>query len=237
VLVNTAPATQPKPLLARQELDYEKLYQDIERWEGVVLHMYLDNAKIPKVTVGTGNMLPNIAAAQALPFMNTATNKVATAEEVANAFTTVSGMKHNMRAKNYKINPSIEIPQAKAKELAMTRLKGEFIPKLRSHFKDFDKYPVPAREALIDMVYNMGIGEATVRDAKGNVVKKGKGLLMFGTLHKDCNAGDWHAAATACKRANPDNNPHTTERNDWTRDLFEKAERITPHGKQIGAPH
>lgn len=203
------------------ELDYDKLYNDIERWEGVVRHMYLDTHKPPLVTVGTGNMLPDVAAAQALPFINAETGKEATKEEIAHAFQTVAAMKGSMRAAKYKLKPSIEITADYAKEMALKRLKSEFIPGIRRFLPGFDKYPAPAQQALVDMAYNIGIGrDEKIVDGKK---QKAKGLHAFTHLKTAAEAGDWAAAAKACHSSS------SVQRNAWRVQLFEEAGVLAKH--------
>jgi GH24 family phage-related lysozyme (muramidase) len=224
-----AHADVPNP--ANQSLNFEDLYNDVERWEGVVKFMYLDNAEPPKVTVGAGNMLPDVKSAQALPFVNTATNRPATAAEIESAFKKVKAMKGAMRAPKYKQTPSIEITKAYAKGLVVQRLKGEFLPKLRGYLRGFDKYPLPARRALIDMIYNMGLGR--VKDEK----HKARGLMSFGSLKTACDNRDWAAEALHSQRPNKKNNPHTAARNAWTKALFESADSLAHRYAPGGADH
>jgi GH24 family phage-related lysozyme (muramidase) len=213
-------ATRSSPARTN-EIDYDKLYKDIQRWEGVVRHMYLDTHKPPLVTVGTGNMLPDAAAAQALPFINAETGKDATPQEIANAFTQVAAMKGSMKAKKYKLKPSIEITEDYAKEMALSRLKSEFIPGIRQFFTGFDTYPAPAQRALIDMAYNIGVG----RDAK--VVKgkkqKASGLHAFSHLKAAAESNDWAAAAAACHSSS------SVKRNAWRVQLFQDADALAKH--------
>lgn len=121
-------------LYPTEGLNYDDLYGDIQRWEGVVRYMYLDTARPARVTVGTGNMLPNIAAAQSLPFVNTGTRQAATKAEIAAAFNAVAAMQGGLKATHYKQHPTICITEEKAKELALDRLKHEFVPGLRRLF-------------------------------------------------------------------------------------------------------
>src|ERR1700690_255901 len=99
---------QPSPLLLHGHvfgwpLDNDRLYRNIKRWEGVVGHMYLDSPKPPLVTVGAGNMLASVSAAQALPFVNAKTGRPATKEEVAHAFQKVTEMSGAHPASRYQI--------------------------------------------------------------------------------------------------------------------------------------
>jgi hypothetical protein len=213
-----AQASARRHAAAAADLDFDKLYQDIQRWEGVILHMYLDTHDPPLVTVGTGNMLPTVAAAQALPFVNASTHKPATKEEIAAAYHAIAAMKGGMPARRYRRTPSIELTTQKSKELAISRLTSEFIPGIRKMLPGFDSYPLPAREALIDIAYNAGVGDdARVVHGKRH---KASGLHAFRHLREAVTAGDWLAAAGACHRSSS-----RPDRNAWTRALFEEAAR------------
>lgn len=209
-----------------EALSPELVYKDLKDQEGVVLFMYLDTAKPPKVTVGVGNMLPNVAAAQALPFINVATKARATPDEIERTFKKVAAMEGSHPAATYKQHPSIEITEETAKTLALARLNAEFLPLLRRHFAGFDEYPLPARRALIDMIYNMGWSSGEERHGK----RPRHGLITFGTLHRAAEAGDWKTAALHCHRR--DTNPnsrrpsHAALRNEWTKRLFEHADQL-----------
>jgi GH24 family phage-related lysozyme (muramidase) len=221
---------------APQLLDFELLYRDLKLQEGMVLYMYLDTAKPPRVTIGAGNMLPNVPAATTLPFVNTTTNAKATSAEIAFAFHSVASMKGGQGSQYYEQDPSIEITEEKAKELAITRLKNEFIPLLRRHFVGFDRYPVPARRALIDMIYNMGWSSG--EEARGG--KPHHGLITFEALRRAAEAGEWKTAALHCHRRDTHPNTkkpsHAAKRNEWTKGLFEEADRIANPGQGHG-PH
>lgn len=192
--------------------------------------MYLDTAKPPKVTVGFGNMLPNVVAAQALRFVNTATNTPATKHEIESAFKTVAAMHGSLHNDKYKLHPSIEITKNDAKDLVMARLKKEYIPTLRRHLQGFDKYPLPARRALIDMIYNMGWA-SPAKDSHGKPLHV-HGLVTFVPLIGAVEHGRWKEAAFHCHRkdshpSQDKNKPsHAAKRNAWTKDLFEQIDRL-----------
>ena len=212
---------QKRPLFLRSSTlgdptDFDRLYRGIVRWEGVVRHMYLDTHEPPLVTVGAGNMLQNVDAAQALPFINTTTKHPATKEEIAHAFRSVAAKPGGHPAKSYHLHPSIELPEEKVKELAIKRLKEEFIPKIRSLYSGFDSFPFPAREALVDIAYNAGVGSpAKVVHGKTH---KASGLHKFRRLKAAIDDRDWTAAALSSHRSSS-----RPERNEWTRKLFEQA--------------
>src|SRR6185369_8603303 len=144
-------------------------------------------------------------------------------------------------ADRYKVNPSIEITEEQAKSWAIQRLKNEFLPQLRRYFKGFDSFPLPAREALIDMAYNMGVGsdEHTVKAKKKgeeDKVVKARGLASYKNLVRAVRAGDWQTASLHCwrKPSNAAHPEHAEARNAWTKKRFEEAERLA-HPKQPAA--
>jgi GH24 family phage-related lysozyme (muramidase) len=69
------------------DIDYAHAMVLLVPSEGYVEHMYLDTKGL--VTVGIGNMLPSVAAAQALPFVNRSTGNRATADEIAADYASV----------------------------------------------------------------------------------------------------------------------------------------------------
>ena len=159
------------------------------------------------VTVGVGNLVSSVDQAKKLPFINTATGKTATPEEIETAFTAVSKMVKNRRATYYKQNPSIELNDETIKQMAIKRLKEEFVPELRQIFHGFDGYPNPAKQALVDMVYNLGVG----------------GLKKFKKLIAAAEKGDWQEVANESHRTS-----YREERNKWTRERFKKVAKATP---------
>jgi GH24 family phage-related lysozyme (muramidase) len=161
-------------------------------------------------------MLPDVAAAQALPFINAATNRPATREQIAHAFRSVAAKPGGHPARFYELHPSIELPTETVKELAIKRLKVEFIRNIKKLYPEFDYFPLPAREALIDIAYNAGVGSPE-RVAHGKT-HKATGLYKFRRLKIAIEARDWTAAALSSHRSSS-----RPDRNEWARNLFERA--------------
>lgn len=177
-------------------------------FEGNIPHMYLDTGG--KVTVGVGEMLPNVAAAQKLAFVRrpdpTATPAVvagaATADEIKTDFENVDQQAAGKAAPYYKQFTKLDLPSNVIDTLLNTRVK-DFTAQLVANFPDFNSYPDEARAALFDMAYNLGIGKLT---------------SQFPTFCKAVKDKDWAKAATECKRGGiPD------DRNAWTKSQFEAA--------------
>jgi GH24 family phage-related lysozyme (muramidase) len=178
------------------ESSWDEVLTDFENWEGKISHMYLDTKGL--VTVGIGKMLPNIAAAQELDFVRRADAVAATAEEIAADFSAVSAQAAGKIAGTYRKYTSLDLPDEAIGDLLKTVVEG-FENDLEQSFAGYDSYPLPAKRALLDMIYNLGLD----------------GLLKFKKMKASVEAGDWTTAAAQCHRNGP-----SDERNNWTRDLF-----------------
>jgi GH24 family phage-related lysozyme (muramidase) len=189
-----------KPLAATPDgLDWEVLKKDYVRWEGKVPYMYLDSKSL--VTVGIGRMLPNVAAAQQLPFVHRSDGKAATADEIKTDFENVKKQPGNQVFTKYKPFTTLELKDDYIFELLKT-VHDSFQADLRKNYTGYDKFPLPARRALTDMVYNLGIDK----------------LLAFHHMNASIAKADWAQAAKECHRNGP-----SAERNDWTKQMFEEA--------------
>jgi GH24 family phage-related lysozyme (muramidase) len=135
---------------------------------------------------------------------------------IAHAFRAVAARPGGHPAKFYHLHPSVELPEEKVKELAIKRLKEEFIPKIRSLYPEFDSFPLPAREALVDIAYNAGVGSP--EKVVHGKTHKASGLHKFRRLKAAIDDRDWTAAALSSHRSSS-----RPERNEWTRKLFEQA--------------
>lgn len=201
-----------KLTIETQKLDYDLLYEHIIGHEGIIRHMYLDTHKPPLVTVGAGNMLPNEEAAIALPFVNTDTGKPATNEEIIVCYRKVAAMPGSKVAINgyYKQKPNLEINVDFFRELAINRLKKEFVPSLRRHFESFNRFPMPAQEAIIDIAYNGGVGS----------------VLKQLPLRRAIENYDWETAARIVGTQVAGESEQRTKRKAWRSRLFKQAHHI-----------
>jgi GH24 family phage-related lysozyme (muramidase) len=173
----------------------ERALAQIAIFEGSVAWMYVDT--VGKVTVGVGLMLPDVVAAQALPFL--AAGQAATAEQIAAEFARVSAMALGKLPGFYKTPTCLQLEDACIQQKLQSVLAG-FEEKLRARWPNYDQFPDEAKMALLDMSYNLGPD----------------GLLKgYPTLVKTLTAGDWAAAAEQCQRRGP-----APARNDWTKQMF-----------------
>lgn len=159
--------------------------------EGSIPHMYLDT--VGKVTVGVGNMLPDVAAAQSLPFVVRATSKNATKDQIKTDFDTVSQQPRGQVASRYKAVTKLDLPENAINTLLDTRI-ATFKRELKLSFPEFETYPTNVQFALTDMAFNLG--------TNGVVTK-------FPKFTKAIKAKDW---ATAAKESNrPQVNSHRNQ--------------------------
>jgi GH24 family phage-related lysozyme (muramidase) len=178
----------------------EEYYDDIVVHEGKFPFMYIDTRGY--VTVGVGNLVASAATAVSLPFVQRNTGTPATAAQKIVAFNRIRGKPAARRARYYKAFTKLDLPDASIKTLALSRLRTEFLPGLRGIFPRFDEFPLPARRALVDMAYNLGV----------------TGLKKFTHLVRSANAQHWAAAARECHRSTC-----RASRNEWTQQQFEQA--------------
>ena len=123
-----------------------------ESFEGQVAHFYLDT--VGRVTIGVGNMVPGVAAAQQLPLV-TGSGAPATADQIAQDFARVSALP-KARMPSFYAAPGCPILTSDAiAALLKTRLQA-FDAELRQLFPAFDAWPLPAQLAAMDMIFNLG---------------------------------------------------------------------------------
>lgn len=194
-------AVQGAKQAANTTLNWDEVQTDFARWEGKISHMYLDTKGL--VTVGIGKMLPNVATAQALGFVRKSDNAAATAAEIETDFKEVSKQAKGNLASTYRQYTKLDLPDSVIYALLKSVVEG-FEDDLEKNFTGYKSYPVAAKRALLDMIYNLGLD----------------GLLKFKKLKEAVEAGKWKKAAEECHRSGP-----SEERNGWTRDRFIEADK------------
>lgn len=196
------PAASPSPAPVATDLSWAQIKADMQLHEALILHLYLDSQN--KVTVGVGNMLPTLGAAQALAFVLRSDGvSAATPEQIKVDWDSVNAEAgKNKRAESFARLTLLDLPEAVCWSLLKKRIDGEFLPLLKKLFSGWSSFPTPAKRALLDMAYNLGP----------------KRLKKFDTLIGHAKKGEWEKAADACLRKKiPD------ERNEWTQARFREA--------------
>ncbi len=173
----------------------EQLLVKLESFEGSIPWMYRDT--VGRVTVGVGVMLPNAAAAIALPFL--VGGKPAGETTIAAEFTRVNALPMGRAAHFYQKDDGIELAQGEIDSL-LQRVVLRCETQLRTQIAGYDGFPDQAKMALLDMAYNLG----------------SEGLLKnFPRLIQAAQAGDWKQAAAQSFRHGPG-----ASRNQWTQAMF-----------------
>ncbi|MCP3144947.1 hypothetical protein [Pyxidicoccus xibeiensis] len=206
------PAPGPEVGDPKTPITFEDMWKDIIAWEGVVPYMYLDTEGW--VTVGAGNLLKTIEptkpgdklAAKTHPFQNMDAARVATPQEITEAFNKVKAMPPKLFYTEYAQRPKIALTDVYIKQLAKARYEEEFLPAVKAGFPDFETYPRAARRGILDVTYNVGI----------SVPKEWKKLIAA------VKARNWTVASVEC-RTKPQNKEDT--RNEWRKALFLHAAR------------
>ncbi|CAN0486690.1 unnamed protein product, partial [Scytosiphon promiscuus] len=106
--------------------------------EGSIPHMYLD--VVGKVTVGVGNMLPDIDAAIELGFVYADSEEAASDADIAEEFETVLAQEKGRVASYYRAFTRLELPEPEIGALLQKRLR-QFERRLLVDFPGYEKYP------------------------------------------------------------------------------------------------
>ncbi len=183
---------------------WDDFKKEIKTSEGSISHMYLDT--VGAVTVGVGNMIPNVEAAQKLGFINRTTQAAATADEIKADFENVKQQTKGLLASSYKQYTALDLPTREIDSLLDKRIE-KFKAELKAKFPKFDNYPLTVQFALTDMAFNLG--------TNGLVTK-------FPSFKKAIEAEDWAKAATESNRPQVSSTRNATVKK-WLEDAAPKA--------------
>ena len=160
----------------------EELKARLREHEGVVPHLYLDTLGL--VTCGVGHMIPNANAMAGIPMIQPG-GAVASLVDKVTEWYRVKHLEPARLPAYYAENTTLRMTPE-----AITALQDEdveaFQEALRSLLPEFDQFPEPAQEALLDMAFQLG--------AKGLIDK-------FPHLIVAVQAHDWQTCAAQCHRA------------------------------------
>ncbi len=131
-----------------------------EEFESFVTHMYLD--LVGQVTIGIGHGILSAAAAGLIPFKK-ADGSRASANEIAAEFAKLHGMAAGQRdapkaASSFEGITALRIDEETIYDLAADDIRAKE-KDIKRHFTDYDSYPQSVKEALLDMVFSMGMGK------------------------------------------------------------------------------
>jgi GH24 family phage-related lysozyme (muramidase) len=203
---------------ATQLLSVTAIVQQHERFESNIEYMYCDT--LGKVTVGIGTLIEqghdrakNLAFAHALGFRHWPSEKAATLDDVATDYdackalaaghpSTTDGRTCDLPATRYDAVTSLFLPEDRIRAAIGAHVAHD-VGALRAKFHGFDRFPLPAREALADMQYNMG----------------GKfSRAKWPTFFQAVEVRDWYWAAEESERPQL-----SSDRNKYVHDLLERA--------------
>jgi GH24 family phage-related lysozyme (muramidase) len=190
----------PRCETGAHELTVPALCAAIVRWEGCRREMYVDVRG--DVRTGVGHLLEDASAALALPWCHRTTGRRASAPEIRIAFARARAQGVGHRAPAFQRALDLVLPAGLAGELLTDRIERTLLPGLRRLCPHFDRYPLPAQRALVEMAFDVGLAE----------------LSRFHRLIAACEREDFGAAADHCHRRSS----HSA-RNVATRGLFREA--------------
>jgi len=183
---------------------FEQSLAQLEIFEGCVAWMYLDTRS--NVTVGVGLMLPDLATACALAFVDATGSPLAPAD-IAAEFDRVSALAPAMEPQFYHAPSSPQLPQAVIADKLSGVLTG-FEATVRTGLPGYDALPDSVKMALLDMAYNLGP----------------EGLLKgYPKMLQAVETGNWAEAAAQCARGGIG-----AARNAWTSQQFLAAADLPP---------
>ncbi len=170
------------------------------RWERCHQHMVVDARG--NVATAIGHVLPNADAAVLLAWRHRGTALPATRAEIRAAFDQVRAQGPGHRSIAYRFASDLVLAAGVSVALVAARLERDLLPGLRRLFPEFDRYPLLAQRALVDMGYDLGLAV----------------LGKFRNLIAACGRRDFATAAEHCHR-------RTTRqiRNVATKILFQQA--------------
>ena len=177
---------------------YEALRERLKKHEGVVPHLYLDTLGL--VTCGVGHMIPT-AAAMSRVEMVCADGTPATQAMKEWEWAHVKNLQAGHTPPYYEQRTKLRMTPESVDRLLAADLNG-FVVGIRL-LLNFDAFPEPAQEALLDMAFQLGVGGLATK---------------FPHLTAAVRARNWALCANQCHRAGI-----AEWRNKATADLFLEA--------------
>jgi GH24 family phage-related lysozyme (muramidase) len=150
-------------------------------FEGLIAHFYLDTKAKP--TIGVGYHIPDEASAAKLKL--SVDGSAATEEQKKEAWRIIVKQVAGKPAHTYAKFTKPRMSEKDAKSYLKARLESDAAALLKK-FPDLDKYPEEAQDALLDMIYNIGM----TAFSEANWPK----------LFKAVKAKDWKTAAIESNR-------------------------------------
>jgi GH24 family phage-related lysozyme (muramidase) len=159
-------------------------FEDLVAFEGMIPWLYCDVRGL--ATTGIGNLVASPASCAKHPWRHQTDGRAALPGEAETLWAqTTDAYRKDLGAAAYRNISDLRLDKGYIQGLVATRLERDFIPGIKRLCHDFDDWPLPARQAIVDMAYNLGVG----------------GLAKFHKLIAACQARDWATAASECSRS------------------------------------
>lgn len=173
-----------------------------KRFEGVINHMYLDSKGF--VTVGVGYLLPNADSASKLTFVLKSNGNPATKTEKESDWNTISQQEKNHQPAYYDQFAKLKLNQEDINTYLDQKLQS-CEKELMNLFteSEYSHYPQKAQEALLDMIFNLGLTQF---------------INKFPNLVNAVKKKDWKTAANECHRLGI-----SESRNNEIKELFNQS--------------
>ena len=182
-------------------MDLTPLQSRLCEHEGVIPHLYLDT--MGYCTCGIGHLVISPAEAQKLPWIDP-TGEPPTNDDISEEFWRIHGQEKGHVAEYYERFCRLRLTDAAMREQLgkdiLANSPAPFLP-------GFDTFPEPAKEALLDMSFQLGAA----------------GLIKeFPHMIAAVKARDWNTCAQQCWRQGIQ-----AWRNEDTEELFKKAAGVS----------
>jgi GH24 family phage-related lysozyme (muramidase) len=165
-------------------------------FETAVPWMYLDTNGY--VTIGIGQMLPDVASAQAIAFLDPS-GEASTPDAIHADFFRVQAIARGLDYHRYRSATSPTLSEAVMNSMLTAVISANDVI-LRTRLPAYDGFPDPAKLALLDMIYNLG---------------ESKLFREYPLMLAAVDSQHWLTASQQCHRDGPNQ-----QRNDWTRNSF-----------------
>lgn len=160
----------------------EAVFDNLFFHEGSITYMYMDTTG--HVTVGIGTMLPNVQAAQAIPFISL--GYPASPAQIEAEYNRVVSIGPGFGAEHYHRGATMGIGPDVAKSLAQSHVNDDR-GYLQNMYSEFDSFPFSVKVALHDIIYT--VGPTRLRD-------------NFPNFNTAVNSKNWTEAANESHRRN-----------------------------------
>ncbi|BEM74046.1 hypothetical protein SME36J_34690 [Serratia marcescens] len=129
----------------------EAVFDNLFFHEGSITHMYMDTTG--HVTIGIGTMLPNVQAAQAVPFISA--GNASTPQQIEAEYNRVAAIGPGYTAQHYQQGATMGISPNTVRSLAQSHVNDDR-NYLRGMYPEFDSFPLSVKVALHDIIYTVG---------------------------------------------------------------------------------